>query len=228
MARKTWAAMRSEVFQLVNEDNTGHWSDTDMLVLFNQEKDFREMELMDQHEGWGVHKYSQDTVADQAEYELPEAASRVRRVVLQNSGSTSKRVLTEERFFDGYLPGDSSSSNFDISGATFRLEDNFIILTPAPGSAVTNGLEIWAETVTDDLANDTDKLPDSWPEFVETLLVLDTAIAALDQQRAESEDVNENYKALEKRRARYEDKFFTHTSRRTRSRIFGKRHSLGA
>lgn len=185
------------------------------------------MHLFEQHEGYGVFRYSDSIVAGQQEYALPEETGRVRTVFIVQSGGALKRAIHQDRQFSGTYQGDdtqTSSLNF-----TYSLKDNHIFLYPCPSESVTNGLQFELETPTDRIENDSDKLPDSWPPFAETLLVLDTAIAALEMQASAEGDLGESQlNPLRIRRGRYEEQFDSYTASRTTSYVTSPGYNWGA
>lgn len=227
--RRAWSLLRTDVRRLLNDEDASspHWSDADLLALFNECKDHREMHLFEQHEGYGVFRYSDSIVAGQQEYALPEETGRVRTVFIVQSGGALKRAIHQDRQFSGTYQGDdtqTSSLNF-----TYSLKDNHIFLYPCPSESVTNGLQFELETPTDRIENDSDKLPDSWPPFAETLLVLDTAIAALEMQASAEGDLGESQlNPLRIRRGRYEEQFDSYTASRTTSYVTSPGYNWGA
>ena len=227
--RRAWSELRTDVRRLLNDEDSSnpHLSDADLLALFNESKDHREMHLFDQHEGWGVFRYSDSIVAGQQEYALPEETARIRTVFIVDSGGAIKRAIQQDRQFSGTYQGDdvqAGTNNF-----TYSLKDNHIFLYPCPSAAVTNGLQIELETATDRIANDSDKLPDSWPPFAETLLVLDTAIAALEMQATAEGDLGESQITfLIRRRGRYEESWDDYTASRTTSYVTSPGWNQGA
>ena len=227
--RRAWSSLRTDVRRLLNDEDSSnpHWSDADILALFNECKDHREMHLFDQHEGWGVYRYSDSLVAGQQEYALPEETGRIRTVFIVDSGGDIKKAIHQDRQFTGtYLGDDTQASS---NAFTYSLKDNHVFLYPCPSESVTNGLQYEIEAATDRIANDSDKLPDSWPPFVETLLVLDTAIAALEMQATGEGDLGESQiNFLIRRRGRYEDAWDNYTASRTTSYVTSPGWNQGA
>lgn len=226
--RRAWSELRADVRRLLNDEGTtNHWSDADLLALMNECKDHREMVLFDQHEGYGVFRYSDSIVAGQQEYALPEEAGRVRTLFIKTSGGEYKRAIHQDRQFSGTYQGDDTQSG--SNWFTYSLKDNHVFLYPCPSESITNGIQYELETPTDRLANDSDKLPDSWPPFAETLLVLDTAIAALEMQGTAEGDLGESQITfLIRRRGRYEDAWDDYTASRTTSFVLSPGTNLGA
>ena len=228
-SRRAWSEIRTDIRRWLNdEDSTSpHWSDADLLAFFNECKDHREMDLFDQHEGWGVYRYSDNLVAGQQEYALPEETGRIRTLFIVDSGGDMKRAIQQDRQFTGSYLGDDTQASSNLF--TYSLKDNHVFLYPCPSESVTNGLQLELEALTDRIANDSDKIPDSWPGFAETLLVFDTAIAALSQQASAEGDLGEGQiQFLVRHRARYEDSWDQYTASRTTSIICSPGWNQGA
>lgn len=226
--RRVWSELRTDVRRLLNDDGASqHWTDADLLALFNECKDHREMHLFDQHEGYGVFRYTDSIVAGQQEYALPEETGKVRTVFIVSSGGDRKKAIHQDRQFSGTYLGDDTQAGYE--SFTYSLKDNHVFLYPCPSSSVTNGLQLELETPSDRIANDSDKLPDSWPPFAETLLVLDTAIAALEMQATGEGDLGESQiNFLIRRRGRYEEQWETYTASRTTSYVISPGQNMGA
>jgi hypothetical protein len=228
-SRRVWSELRTDIRRWINDNDTTspEWSDADLLAFFNECKDQREMDLFDQHEGWGVYRYSDNLVAGQQEYALPEETGRIRTLFIKDSGGDFKRAIQQDRQFTGSYLGDdtqASSNNF-----TYSLKDNHVFLYPCPSASVTNGLQLELEVLTERIANDTDKLPDSWPGFAETLLVYDAAIAALSQQATSEGDLGQSQvEFLIRQRTRYEESWDEYTASRTTSIICSPGWNQGA
>lgn len=227
--RRAWSELRTDIRRLLNDEDasTPHWSDADLLALLNECKDHREMHLFEQHEGYGVFRYSDNIVAGQQEYALPEETGKVRTIFIVDSGGARKKVIHQDRQFNGSYEGDDVQAG--VYEFTYSLKDNHVFLYPCPSVSVTGGLQYELEVATERIANDSDKLPDSWPPFAETLLVLDTAIAALEMQASGEGDLGEsqiNY--LIRRRGRYEDQWDNYTASRTTSYVTSPGYNWGA
>jgi hypothetical protein len=226
--RRSWSELRTEIRLLLNDEGSNPFhSDADLLLLFNQCKDLREMHLFEQHEGWGVYRYTDNIVAGQQEYALPEETARIRTVFVVDSGGDIKKAIHQDRQFTGTYLGDNTQSGYHTF--TYSLKDNHLFLYPCPSSSVTGGLQLELEAATDRIANDNDKLPDSWPPFVETLLCLDTAVSALEAQATGEGDQGESQiNWLIRRRGRYEDQWDSFTAARTTSYITSPGWNQGA
>lgn len=226
--RRVWSSLRDDIRRWLNDDSTPtQWSDADLLAFFNESKDHREMELYEQHEGYGVFRYNDSLVAGQQEYALPEETGRIRTLWIVDSGGSQKRAVQQDRQFTGTYLGDDNQAG--TSHYSYSLKDNHVFLYPCPSQSVTNGLQFEIEVATERIVNDNDKLPDSWPPFIETLLVYDTAIAALDQQSTSEGDQGESQRLfLSRRRERYEDMWFEYTASRTTSVVMSPGWNQGA
>lgn len=184
------------------------------------------MHLFSQQEGYGVETYQQDLTADQDNYELPEESAKIKRVFVKDSTSSNKRVIQQDR---QYLGEYVTTSSGESTSFTYRLKDNHLFLYPPPSETVTNGLIIEFEVATARIANDSDKLPDSWPPFSETLLILDTAIALLESDATAEGDLGASQITwLERRRLKYEAQWDEYTATRTTSIICSPGNDWGA
>lgn len=185
------------------------------------------MHLFEQHEGYGVQRYDANLVAGQQEYVLPEEAAKIRTVFIRDSGGAYKRAIQQDRqYTGGYLGDDTQASSNQFS---YQMLDNHMFLYPAPSESVTNGIQYHLETASDRIANDSDKLPDSWPPFVETLLIYDTAISALSQQATAEGDLGESQiQWLIRVRRPYEELWDEYTASRTTSLVCSQGWNQGA
>ena len=227
-SRRAWSSLRDDVRRLLDDDGTPQeFTDADLLAFFNECKDHREMALFIQSEGYGVFRYSDSIVAGQQEYALPEETAAVRTIFIKNSGGELKRAIHQDRQFTGTYLGDDTQAGSNYF--TYSLKDNHVFLYPCPSESITNGLQYELEAASDRIANDSDKLPDSWPPFAETLLVLDTAIAALEMQATAEGDLGESQITfLIRRRGRYEELWENYTASRTTSYVFSPGWNQGA
>jgi hypothetical protein len=227
--RRAWSSLRDEVRLLLNDDGgtPNAWDDDDLLVHFNHAKDHREMHLFDQHEGWGTFRYSDNLVAGQQEYALPEETGRLRTLFIVDSGGDYKRVVHQDRQFTGSYIGDDTQSA--SRSFTYSIKDNHVFLYPCPSESITGGIQYEIEAASDRIVNDSDKLPDSWPPFAETLLVYDTAIRALAQQAtAEGDEGDSQITYLIQERRRYEEQWDNYTAARTTSYVCSPGWNQGA
>ena len=226
-SRRTWSSIRSEVRRKINDTGTTqHWSDTDLLDYFNAAKDEREMQLFGVHQGWGVSVANANVVAGQRSYVLPEQTGRIKTIYYVSSDGNNKRILNQDRQYIGSYQGDDTQYGPPVS---FNIKDNHIYLYPTPSESITNGLQIEIEALSDRIENDNDKLPDSWPGFVEVLLVYDTAILALDAQATAAGDLGESQIAyISRARDRFEKNWEDYIFQRTQGVIASKGFNLGA
>lgn len=228
--RRAWSELRTDIRRWLNDEDvsTPHWSDADLLAFFNECKDEREMHLFTQAEGYGVFRYSDSIVAGQQEYALPEEAAAIRTVFIKTSGGEYKKAIHQDRQFAGSYQGDTTQSG-TAYGYTYQLLDNHLFLYPCPSESVTDGIQYHLEATSERIANDSDKVPDSWPPFIETLLIYDTAISALDQQSTGEGDLGESQRNfLSRKRERYEDLWDNYTASRTTSYVTSPGFNWGA
>lgn len=216
--RRVWSTNRDHIRRRLNDEDatTPHWSDADLLSFYNDCKDELELHFDFLNEGWNVFRYNDNLVAGQQEYALPEETGRLLRIFRVESGGERKQVVHQDRQFDGTYSGDDTQSG--TVHFTYSLKDNHVFLYPCPSESITAGLQYELEIATDRIVNDSDKLPDSWHPFAETLLNIDTAIAALETEAtSDGEDGDSSQIRLLRRRrerlaGRLEDVVFNRTN----------------
>ena len=203
--RRPWSDLRDEILRLLREQEGEYFSNQQLLDLFNQEKDLREMEMMQAHEGFSVQSYNADLVANQDYYSLPTGAGRLKRVVrVMTNPNQEIPLVRDERVSE---PLDTNRVATGVQYVpTYRLIGNLIKLEPGPATSEAGGLRIEMEEASELLTQDDSTIPDDWPVFAETLLVLDTVVAAYEMERAQAV-VDRDRVALDpyvRRRARFE------------------------
>lgn len=225
-ARRQLSELITEIQSILGETNSPFFTSALLTTLLNQCMDERLVDLMEQHEGWGIEVYTANLVADQATYPIPEGVSRVKRIFIVSEDGDLKRALDQDRQIEGtYLTGSSSGDP-----VTYRILDQYLALYPAPSESIPDGLELECEVLPARLVNDADKIPLSWPLTYETLLVLDTAIAALDYEAAQGEGSQRDgafRNSFEYRRDRLEKKLSDHISERSFGRVISKSFDWG-
>ena len=219
-ARRDWTSMLADIRALLTEttSNAG-WSDTLLLQLFNECMDERVMDLAEQHEGWVTDRFPVNIVADQKEYALPEGTGRVKRILLSGGTTYEVPLIRDERW--------SKAMSSTGSTPTARLVGELIFLEPPPTEARTNGLIIEVESAPARLSAGGSKLDLRFPDALETLLILDTVVAAFEVEEAQGDEETYRRSGIEKRRDRYAAKFFEYTAERFFGRTFSDAYYLG-
>lgn len=215
----------TEVQTLLGEPSSAFFTSDLLKTLFNQCLTRRVVALHNTYENWITETATADLVADQATYQLPEGIGRVVRVIIVTTDGY-ERVLDQERKNDGVWVGTAESS---LEPMTYRLIDTHVELSPPPYSARTGGLKIEYEAYPDRMTDDGDKLPTAMGVGYEDLLVLDTAVAALDYESAQSGTDERAGLAASflRRRAELEDAIALNSSERTLGRVFGRAFDWG-
>lgn len=223
------AGIEADIRRLLREDTTDFWSQADLLQLFNENMDLRVLDLAAADEGWNVGTFKTSVVADQREYSLPEGAGRLKRLlwsVDDASSSTGSRETPMERN-ERVWSSSGASTDLTRSGVpTFMLEDNLIILEPTPSTARTNGLWIQCEYTPARLGA-SDKLDLRFPGEMETMLILDTAVAAMTIEGAASGEGPAGLQFAIARQSRYEAGFLQFIQDRSSSPVYTVPYTLG-
>lgn len=228
---RQWSVLRAEVRQILRETSSTNsfWSDALLLILWNQQYDLRIMELANQHEGWITECYHADIVAGQREYSMPAGlitrVKRVNRVYPLGGNNVYVVPLTRfERFSEPLF--DNPSSGVD-STPTYRFLNELLILEPTPGQSVTGGLRLDVENAPAHFSLDTDTLPAQFPDLMETMLVYDTAQAALAVEGSQGNLPEAYVDHILRLRQEYAARFFELTSERSFGRVFSSPFHLG-
>lgn len=226
--RRSWSELRTEVRTLLGQSSaaSSHWTDAELLTLFNQALDLYQFDLYGKHEGWGLKVHQADIVADQRDYKLPEDIGDIKKVFYVKG--SYKYALEQDRQHSGVYP--ASDSGFAQDPTSYHIVGNYIFLTPTPLENVTDGLEIEAETFGDRIANDADKLPESFPLPLETLLTVETALSALERWAAADLSTLSStpWSALKVRRDTLFDVYTKYVAQRTNGIVRTLTQNLGA
>jgi hypothetical protein len=218
-SRRTTTDLFADFSRHLGELGTAkHWDEDTFLLFLNDEKDLMEMQLQMRHEGFSQETWSTDIVANQTHYQIPTHVCRVKRVLRVRDG-VSVPLKRQERI-------STAETTEGASGEpTYRMLDDYIVLSPPPDEAVTAGLKIEGEVASDRLSAGA-TVPTSFPLFAETLLVLRCVGRAWAQE--ESEDAtNPIPRAFARRLQTYEDEFASYTTTRTFGRQPGVRFAQG-
>lgn len=199
-----------------------HWDEDTFLLFFNEEKDLLEMQLQGRHEGFSIETWVTDIVEEQSHYKIPTHVARVKQVLRVYPGSSRVRPLVRDEQISTSRSTDSGSPN---AVPTYRMIDDYIVLSPTPSESVSGGLKIEAEVASDRLTSGS-TVPTSFPIFAETLLVLRAVGRAWAQE--ESEDAERPIpRAFARRLQLFEDEFASYTTTRTFGRNPGRRYAQG-
>lgn len=225
--RRSLRELIDEVFRMLRETEGDFFDRQDLVDLWNQAKDEREMELHGTHEGFGLVRVSTSLVAGEPDYEIPEDMGRLKRVLRVSQGM--EVPLARDELWSGTVQQESSGSGVTYL-PSYRLKGSSLRLSPAPSADEADGIIIEFEATTERMTEDAHKLPLDWPIFSETLLVLDTWEAAYQIERTMGEAPSEKYDVnpIRKRRDVFAAKWSDYCETRSFGRSFAERFSLGA
>lgn len=225
-ARRTWGpsdqpgTLSYGILRILGEEaNRTVFEPETLLELFNQEMDLRALELLEAHEGFSRWVWREDLQKNKRFYELPSGMGRPLEVRVKNSGVFVPVYRAERLFTATTEPGDATVP-------TCRLMKGRLELDPPPTITTTKGLEVTGEDLWPRLEDDGDALPESWPVLSETLLQLDTALAALGVEEA-MDDTPDGIMYLLRRRSRYERRWLEYIETWLQSPQFAVRYAQG-
>jgi hypothetical protein len=225
-ARKRWDAILPELYVLLAEEQgDSTWTDAQLLILWNEARDEREMQLHLAHEGFGVVRMKRSLVANQAQYDLPADAGRVVRVLRRFSDGSEKPLVRTELISEG----ESRDSVGNDRGymPTYRFLGVNLVLIPPPSQAETDGIIIEMAQLPDEFSGNDSTLPLDWPIFTERLLTLDVAYFAYEMEAATSAEGDPPINPYARRRARYEEFWMQYIEERSQGRVFAQPFNLG-
>lgn len=224
---RAWSAIKVDIRLLLREDtdDESYWDDDLLLQLWNECMDLRFMQLCDQHEGWGTVRSAVNIVAGTRNYTLPEGMGRPRRILLSQNNVEIPLIRDDKHGVSTYTASIPYSGGVVPSA---RLVGSDLYLDPTPGSNITNGLIYEHDSTPTRFSADGDSLNDVWPAApaeIESLLILDTAVACFEVEDAQGEAQTpvQWVSSIERRRARYEAAFFEFTA----TRFFAPQRSRG-
>jgi hypothetical protein len=232
-AKKTWTNLLVDIRLLLGETTAANsaWSDALLLLLWNVQIDLRSGQLADVQEDWLSSTISLSLVANQAAYALPAGSNSVKRVlrVVTEGGVTRKIPVPRfEPWMDEEISSGATNSATGYA-PTYRLLGGNLILSPAPGFSLASGIEVETEPFIDHFTGGSDALPASYPDILETLLKVDTAVAAIRIEGSLGEDSEGGYiNHLLGMRAELEQQFLKFIEKRQQSLTFTRRVSFGA
>lgn len=160
------------------DPTTSHWTDDFLKNLFNAAYRKRCADLALAHEGYFTIVSQTPLVANQAVYNWPQDFERLIKLEIVRSGGETVPLRRFERHAEAnFTPIDGG----DTYCPTFRPRGNGFVLEPAPSTAEST-LQIEYIRTPPRLANDSDTILDDFPGTYEELLVMDTAVMALDAE----------------------------------------------
>ncbi len=179
----TLSQFRARIRRWLHEVNpqTSYWTPDFIDQMFNAAYRRRSSQLIMAFEGWFVQVATRDIEADKAAYGFPDGLQRLQKIeIVRSDGST----VPLERFerHDEVNPDPSTTLTGDSYLPNFRMFGNGIILEPTPNEDITEGLRIEYAGLPAYLSGAGDRLNPSFPELFDELLVLDTAVMALDAE----------------------------------------------
>lgn len=230
--RRAWSAIRTDIRTLLRETDSAasFWTNAELLLYFNACIDNRVQQLAVLDEGWVTDQWTADLVANQREYPVPEGAGRIKRVSLKFTlgASTIEIPLDrDEKWARAVVHTTGVPGSIEQYRPTYQLQGNLIILEPAPGFALNEALMIDLESAPARLSADGDMLDYRFPDVMETLLIYDTAVMALDVEHAQGNTPEGYINHIRSFRDKYENVFLEYCSDRTEGRVIGQRFRLG-
>lgn len=154
-----------------------HWDDQLLTDIFNAQYLRRCSQLQNTFEGWFINVAVRDLTADQARYAWPVGFQRETKLELVRTDGATFPIQRFERHGER---NDASSGTADNYLPSWRPMGNGFILEPAPIEGQSQGLRVEFEGLPAKLTQDGDSIHPSFPDQLDDILVLDTAIGALD------------------------------------------------
>ena len=165
---------------LREEDSTiSQWTNDFLQQIFNTNYRLRCSDLIMAHEGFFVIVGTLDVVENQGRYAWPTGFVRLLKMELVRDDGRRVPIQREERHYN-LLP--TASSGGDDYMPTYRPVGSGFVLEPEPLQAVTQGLQLEWNGVPEELTADDDTMHSDFPAMFDELVVLDTAITAMDQE----------------------------------------------
>ena len=155
------------------------WDDQFLKDLFNAAYRRRAAQLTMAYEGAFVERATRDIVKDQDRYDWPNGFERLIKLELVH---TSGRTIPIQRFERHEEINYITTATGDMYNPTYRPIGGGFILEPTPRETITGGLRIEYISTPPVLTADSDELHKDFPRSFSELLVLDTAVNALDSE----------------------------------------------
>lgn len=232
-AKETWTNLLAQIRLLLGETTAASsaWTDALLLLLWNHSMDLRFGQMADVQEDWFTDPINISLVANQASYTLEAGSNSVKRVlrVRTEGGITTKVPLRrDERWMDGEVSSGASNTSSEYL-PSYRLQGGNLILNPAPAFAESNGIQVETEPFPAHFTTGSDTLPASYPDLLQTLLVWDTACAAIRVEASLGEDSEGGFiNHLLAQRAELEQQFVKFIEKRQQTPTRTRPMSYGA
>lgn len=232
-AKKTWTQLLADIRLILGETTAAGsaWTDALLQLLWNHAMDLRFGQMADVQEDWLTAPITLNLVANQAAYALPAGSNSVKRVVrVYTEGGKTYRIPVPR--FEPWMDSEVSSGDANTAASyrpTYRMRGGNLVLDPAPGFALTGGLEVETEPFPDHFSGGSDTLPDSYPDILQSLLIWDTACSAITVEGSLGEDSDGGFvNHLLARRAELEQQFVKIIEKRQQTPTRTRAYSLGA
>ncbi len=178
MSRSFSEYIRDTRRYIQEEDATkSHFDDALLKQLFNAQYRRRDAQLQMAFEGWFILVAQRDLEALVSRYSWPPNFQRETKLELVR---TDGRTVPLERFERHGEINPPPQVGGDDYYPTWRPLANGFVLEPPPTTDVPGGLRIEYEGLPEALVKDGDTIHPSFPDQLDELLILDTAIAAFD------------------------------------------------
>lgn len=176
------AGVRDRVRRWLHEVNsdTSFWSNTFIDQMINVSYRRRCGQLVMAFEGYFTNVATRDLVASQERYAWPPGFERCLKVEVVRTDGTTLPIERFERHYAAKNP--NASAGVDSYTPTWRSISGGIILEPAPGEAITNGLRIEYFGLPALLQNNNDSFHVDFPRTMDELVVLDGVVACMDSE----------------------------------------------
>jgi len=178
---ETFGAYITRVRGILHEadSDASMWSDSFLKQIFNDHYRLRCSQLIMAFEGYFTEIAVRSLVADQSRYAWPAGFERLLKMELVRTDESTTIVHRYERHIGkNYAP----QSGGDVYAPTYRPIGSGFVLEPGPNEDVTDGLRIEYTALPAELVADSDTLHPDFPKTYVSLLVYDTACAALDSE----------------------------------------------
>lgn len=152
--------------------------------MFNAVYHRRCSQLIMAFEGYFTAVAVRDIVANKNRYALPSGALRIQKLERVFTNGTTLPLQRDERHEHANPGVDFVSTDGDYYVPSFRPMANGFILEPTPRNDITLGLRLEIAILPEKLVDSSDRIHAAFPEIFEELLVLDTAVLALDAEGA--------------------------------------------
>jgi hypothetical protein len=177
----TFAQLKTRTRDWLHERNplTSRWSNNFLGSVINANYRRRCAQLVMAYEGYFTTIAVMDLVGEQARYAWPEGFERELKMEIVRSDGTTIPIQRNERHNDSNPTAFGTADSYLPS---YRPVGSGFVLEPAPQEAMTGGLKLEFYGTPLKLVADDDQLHSDFPVSFEELIVLDSAVACLDQE----------------------------------------------